>query len=96
MPLGQRLAHMRPERCLSIFDLLRQALVDAGDGRFELEAGVIGGTASTLPGHVTKDEPEGTQTVTFEVNVIVSPYVASKTRVPRDAWSIDQAMMAFS
>jgi hypothetical protein len=53
MPLSQRIAHMRREGCLSIFDLLREALVDAGDGRFELEAGIgiVGEPrfASTLP-----------------------------------------------
>jgi hypothetical protein len=63
MPLGQRTAHVPPKRCLSISDLLGQAFVDAGDGRFELEAGVNGGTASTLAGHVSEDEPKGTQTV---------------------------------
>jgi hypothetical protein len=51
--------------CLSIFDLLGQAVVDAGDGRFELEAGIVGGPrfATTLPGHVAEDESEVTQTV---------------------------------
>jgi hypothetical protein len=41
LPLGQRLAHMRPERRLRIRDLLGELLVGAGDGLPEVEAGKV-------------------------------------------------------
>jgi hypothetical protein len=40
MPLGQRIAHVLPERCPGVLDLLRSALVDAFDGVSQVLAGL--------------------------------------------------------
>jgi hypothetical protein len=48
MPLGQRIAHMRPEGCLSIFDLFREAFVDASDRHLEVVGRVPEAVASVI------------------------------------------------
>ena len=52
---GQRLAHMLPEGCLGLRDLLEELLVGAGDGLAEMEAGKIRAPASLAGvGNLTK------------------------------------------
>jgi hypothetical protein len=41
MPLGQRIAHVRPEGRIGIRDLIGELLVGSGDGLPEVEAGDI-------------------------------------------------------
>jgi len=63
MPLGQRIAHMRPEGCLGILDPLRKDFVDAGDRHLEVVGRTREAVSTPSAGSIPEDVPELPQAI---------------------------------
>jgi hypothetical protein len=86
--LGQRIAHMRPERRRRVRDLRGELLVGTGDVLPKVEAGNIG--APALPasvGHVTEDARKLRQGVSVRVVFSRMPSGGSSGRLLKNGIS---------
>ena len=62
MPLGQRIAHMRPEERLGVLNLFEEPIVSPLEGLAQVVPR-LAETAVPFVGHVGEDPPEGLQPV---------------------------------